>query len=53
MRSIFVAAMAAASVLLAGVAFAEGCTTTRRPLVTVATTPVPESVPNALLVDAN
>jgi hypothetical protein len=40
MRSIFVAAVAAASVLLASVAFAEGNTCVRRPLVTVAPTPV-------------
>jgi hypothetical protein len=53
MRSIFVAAVAAASVLLAGVALAEGCNSTRRPLVTVATTPVAESVQSAVLVDAN
>jgi hypothetical protein len=40
MRSIFVAAVAAATVLLANVASADGCTAVRRPLVTVAPTPV-------------
>lgn len=42
MRSIFVAAVAAATVLLANVASAEcsGNTAVRRPLVTVAQTPV-------------
>jgi hypothetical protein len=40
MRTIFVAAVAAACVLLANVASAEGCTAVRRPLVTVAPTPV-------------
>ena len=52
MRSIFVAALAAASVLLAGAVSAEGCNSSRRPLVTVAPTPV-ESVSNELVVDAN
>jgi hypothetical protein len=40
MRSIFVAAAAAACVLFASVASAEGCNGVRRPLVTVAPTPV-------------
>lgn len=53
MRSIFVAAVAAASVLLAGVAFAEGCNSIRRPLVTVAAAPVPASLQTAVLVEAN
>jgi hypothetical protein len=50
MRSIFVAAVAAASVLLANLASAEGCTGGRRPLVTVAPTPVGEPVQGAVLV---
>jgi hypothetical protein len=40
MRSIFVAAIAAACALLANVASAEGNTCVRRPLVTVASAPV-------------
>lgn len=44
MRSIFVAAVAAATVLLANVASADGCTAVRRPLVTVAPTPVGAAV---------
>jgi len=40
MRSIFVAAVAAATVLLANVASADCNTAVRRPLVTVAQTPV-------------
>lgn len=44
MRSIFVAAVAAASVLLANAAFADACTVSKRPLVTVAPTPVGASV---------
>jgi hypothetical protein len=43
MRSIFVAAVAAACALLANVATAEGCNGVRRPLVTVA--PVPMEAP--------
>jgi hypothetical protein len=44
MRSIFVAAVAAASVLLAGMAFADANTSVRRPLVTAGPIPVAESV---------
>lgn len=51
MRSIFVAAVAAASVLLASVASAEGCNSTRRPLVTVTTVPV--GTPVLVAVEAN
>jgi hypothetical protein len=40
MRNIFVAAVAAVSALLANVASADGCNAVRRPLVTVAATPV-------------
>jgi hypothetical protein len=39
MRSIFVAAVAAACMLLANVASADGCSVSKRPLVTVAPTP--------------
>jgi len=44
MRSIFVAAVAAACALFVNVASAEGNTCVRRPLVTVAPTPVGEPV---------
>jgi hypothetical protein len=44
MRSIFVAAVAAISTLLAGAASAEGCHISKRPLVTVAPTPVGAAV---------
>lgn len=44
MRTIFVAAIAAASFLLAGVASAEGCTVSKRPLVTIAPAPVGTAV---------
>jgi hypothetical protein len=44
MRSIFVAAVAAACVLVASVASAEGNTCVRRPLVTVAPTPLGQAV---------
>ena len=50
MRSIFVAAVAAASVLLGGVALADH-QAAKRPLVTVA--PVEAAVPTAVLVEAN
>jgi hypothetical protein len=51
MRSIFVAAVAAATILLATVASAEGAHSMKRPLVTVApSTPVGAAV---LLVEAN
>jgi hypothetical protein len=40
MRTIIVAAFAAACALLSSVASAEGCTAVRRPLVTVAPAPV-------------
>lgn len=43
MRSIFVAAIAAASALLAQVASAEGCHVAKRPLVTVAVPPAATS----------
>ena len=51
MRSIFVVAVAAASVLLASVASAEGAHVSKRPLVTVA---APNPIGTAvLLVEAN
>lgn len=53
MRSIFVAAVAAATMLLASVASAEGCSVSKRPLVTVAPTPVGASVLTVSLVEAN
>ena len=53
MRSIFVAALAAAGVLLANVASAEGCNSARKPLVTVAPTPVGTPVLTAEFVEAN
>jgi hypothetical protein len=53
MRSIFVAAVAAASVLLANVSSAEGCNSIRKPLVTVAPAPVGAPVVTAVFVEAN
>jgi hypothetical protein len=52
MRSIFVAAVAAASLLLAGAASADHASA-KRPLVTVAPTPVGASELTALFVETN
>jgi hypothetical protein len=54
MRSIFVAAVAAASVLLAGVVFASGNSSPmKRPLVTVAPAPASMESPVLIAAEAN
>jgi hypothetical protein len=53
MRSIFVAALTAASMFLSNVASAEGCNSARKPLVTVAPTTEATTVLTAVLIETN